>query len=178
MLCGVAVVFLLTCVTSIKVSASVPIALVFLCYLVFIPTALAILGLRGAMLGSIRGLRGIYAGSSSPIRVRARRIGVFVEEFNDGVAIERLGGMSQPPNHVGRTALIGLLLSVYFVRVVRHPSVRIALGMAMLVFVAAGVLAMSRTALLGAIICLVVLNLDCCSRAWALPPAGWPCWAV
>ncbi len=158
MLCGVAMVFLLTCVTSIKVSASVPIALVFLCYLVFIPTALAILGLRGAMLGAFVGCAAFTLGALA-LYVFVPRIGVFVEEFNDGVAIERLGGMSQP-NHVGRTALIGLLLSVYFVRVVRHPSVRIALGMAMLVFVAAGVLAMSRTALLGAIICLVVLNLD------------------
>ena len=87
------------------------------------------------------------------------RIGVFMEEFNDGVMIERLGGMSQP-NHVGRTALIGVLLTVYFMRVCPRWDVRAGLSLLLCIFAVAGLLAMSRTALLGVMICLVLLNLD------------------
>lgn len=157
-LCMVASIFALTCVTSIKPSASIPICLVFVAYLLFMPTALAVLGLRGTMASGLLGCAMFSLGSIF-LYFLVPRIGVFVEEFNDGVTIERMGGMSQP-NHVGRSAMIGLLLTAYFMRVYRKFEVRMLLSGLVCIFAVVGVLSMSRTALLGIVICLVILNLD------------------
>ena len=158
MLCAIAVIFLLSCATSIKVSASLPICLVFMAYLLFVPTAIGVLGFRNVMAAALLGCA-LFTMGALFLYVFVPRIGVFMEEFNDGVMIERLGGMSQP-NHVGRTALIGVLLTVYFMRVSSRWDLRAGLSLLLCVFAVAGLLAMSRTALLGVMICLVLLNLD------------------
>lgn len=158
MLCAVAIIFFGSCLTSIKPSASIPIALVFVAYLLFIPTALAILDFRSVMAAGLLGCA-VFACCSLFLYFFVPRIGVFVEEFFDGVTVDRLGGMSQP-NHVGRMALLGLLLTAYFLRVTRRPRILVALCILLGIFTAAGVLAMSRTALLGVAVCLVLLNLD------------------
>ncbi|MCC6509376.1 MAG: O-antigen ligase family protein [Pirellulaceae bacterium] len=154
-LCMIALIFLMTCLTSIT-SASLPIALVFIAYLLLIPTCLVVLDLRGSMAAVLAGCL-LFTCAALFLYYFVPRLGVFIEEFDDGVIIERLGGLSQP-NHTGRTALIGLLLTTYFVRL-RSLSWRVSLGLFTL-FLLAGVLAMSRTAMLGVAICLVVLNLD------------------
>lgn len=158
MLCTIALIFLLSCATSIKISASLPICVVFIAYLLFVPTAIGVLGFRNVMAAALIGCA-LFTMGALFLYVCVPRIGVFMEEFNDGVMIERLGGMSQP-NHVGRTALIGLLLTVYFLRVSSRWDVRGGLSLLLCIFAVAGLLAMSRTALLGVMICLVLLNLD------------------
>ncbi len=158
MLCAVASVFALTCLTSIKPSASIPICLVFIAYLLFIPTALAVLGLRGSMVSALLGCT-LFSLGAIFLYYCVPRIGVFAEDLDNGVIVERMGGMSQP-NHVGRTALIGLLLTTYFLRVVPKPQTRLWLSGLICIFTLVGLLAMSRTALLGVMICLVILNLD------------------
>ena len=158
MLCAVAVIFFLTSLTSIKVSASLPMCAVFIAYLMFIPTAMAVLDFRLTM-ASVLIACAVFTLGALFLYVFVPRFGVFVEEFYDGVTVERLGGMSQP-NHVGRVALMGLLLTIYYLRVSSTWSMRGALVMLLCIFLAAGVLAMSRTALLGMMICAVILNLD------------------
>ncbi len=158
MLCAVALVFLLTCATSIKISASLPICLVFMAYLLFVPTVLATLNFRQVMASALLGCAMFTLGAIF-LYFFIPRLGVFMEEFNDGVTIARMGGMSQP-NHVGRTALLGLLLCIYFMRVNQRFGTRARLLLLACMFSYAGILAMSRTALLGMVVCAVILNLD------------------
>ncbi|MGN6546293.1 MAG: O-antigen ligase family protein [Aureliella sp.] len=155
MLCAVAGIFLLTSVTSIS-GISLPLALVFLAYLIFVPTCLTVLGLRGVMASALGGVSLFIVGALL-LYVFMPAYGVYPEEFGDGIVVERLSGMSQP-NHTGRAAMLGLILAAYFFRLPSAPR-RLCLVLAAM-FVVAGILAMSRTALLAAAICLVILNLD------------------
>ncbi len=154
-LVAVAFIFLATCLTSVT-SASMPIAIVFTGYLLFIPTAIVLLELRGVMAATLIGSL-LFTLAALFLYVFVPRYGVFPEDMGDGVLIERLGGMSQP-NHTGRTAMLGLLIASYFLRQPRTSSW--LCWIAICIFSIAGALAMSRTALLGAIICLCLLNLD------------------
>lgn len=155
LLCAIAALFLLTSLTSIS-GISLPLALVFLAYLTFMPTCLSVLGLRATMASVLLGLLGFIVGALV-LYVFLPNYGVFPEEFGDGVVVERLGGMSQP-NHTGRAAMLGLLISAYFFRLPRAPR-WLCLALAGL-FVVAGLLAMSRTALLAGAVCLTIVNWD------------------
>lgn len=169
-LCAIAALFLLTSVTSIT-SGSLAIALVFLAYLLFTPTCLTVLGLRGTMASVLLALFA-FTVSALLLYVFMPNYGVFAEELGDGVVVERLGGMSQP-NHTGRSAMLGLLIAVYFVRLPSAPR-WLCWGLCG-VFLLAGLLAMSRTALVAGAVCLVIVNLD-----WVLTRAGvvWACLAA
>lgn len=151
----ISIIFLLTCITSVT-NASLPIALVFVAYLLFVPTALIVLELRGT-LGAVLVGACLFTIAALLLYVFAPRYGVFPEDMGDGVIIERLGGMSQP-NHTARTALLGLLLTAYFIRLRRRLTW--PYGLLFCLFSVAGTLAMSRTAVLATVICLGVLNLD------------------
>jgi O-antigen ligase len=154
-LCAIAAVFLLTCLTSVT-AASVPIALVFVAYVLFVPTCLTVLGLRGTLLSVLCGVF-LFTLGALFLYCFVPRYGVFPEDFGDGIIVNRLGGMSQP-NHTGRAAMFGLLITAYFFRLPAAPR-GICLSL-MAIFLTAGLLAMSRTALLGAVVCLGLLNLD------------------
>ena len=154
-LLAIACIFAMTCLTSVT-SSSVPIALVFWAYLLFVPTCLIVLGLRGTLLATLCGVL-LFTLGALFLYVFVPRFGVFPEDMGDGVLIERMGGMSQP-NHTGRSAMIGLLISGYFFRLARAPKTLCLMLMSL--FLLAGVLAMSRTALLAVFVCMIVLNLD------------------
>ncbi len=151
----VALLFLLSCITSV-VSGSFPIAVVFFSYLLFIPTALTVLGFRGALAAVLTGAFFFSLGAIF-LYVFVPRYGIFPEDLGDGVIVERLGGMSQP-NHTGRTAMLGLLIASFFIRFPRSP--RFILSISIVLFGVVGMLAMSRTALVAALICLAIVNLD------------------
>jgi len=113
LLWSVACLFFLTTPTAVTNSA-LAIALVFVCYLLFVPTCLVVLQVPGLMKAMFFGILA-YTSVSLLMYLFLPNYGVYLEELGEGILSARLGGMSQP-NQTGRMASIGLLLSTVFFR--------------------------------------------------------------
>ncbi len=157
-------VFLLTSVFAIDQVANVSRAasLIYLAYLLFVPTALLVIGLRGLVTALLIGMTvnmvvnwGLYWIVPS--------IGIFQEELTETVQVGRMGGLGHP-NAVGRIAALAGLLGLSMLRSRElAPTLPFRRTMLMLVIVLSAVTvvaAFSRTALLAGAVAALFLVAD------------------
>tara|TARA_R110002049_G_scaffold2750_8_gene22312 strand:+ start:271748 stop:273037 length:1290 start_codon:yes stop_codon:yes gene_type:complete len=143
-------------------------ALVNFGYLLFVPTALSVLGWRTMAKSILCGLA-VYVVAAWTIYLAIPEMGVFQEQLGDDTAIARMGGLGHP-NAVARIGVLTVLLSVSLMR--RNPiesnasrqrgSAIKSMGMYCLIALALGITAaaISRTAIAAGILALMFLLSD------------------
>ncbi len=148
----------LTCIGAMSgvSSAGIPTAVINYVNLVFVLTAITIIGLRVFSLGVILGVScavvyGLYLYYFVP------ELGTFTEPAEGGTYIIRMGGVGHP-NSVARSTMISTLLSIYLYRA-RELSLTFTMFF-LFVFVWVGCLTMSRTALIAGVVGGAVLFAD------------------
>lgn len=137
-------------------SSALPIVLINLSYLVFVPTCLAFMGVRRFIAVVLSGILCLMVFAWF-LYFAFPRYGVFPELLDDGLVVKRLGGIAHP-NSVGRLAVLGLIVVVYLRRDFGVYNVLSLMIVALLVSVIVG--AQSRTAVAGGLAAFVVLFHD------------------
>lgn len=124
-------------------------ALLHFGYVLFIPTALYVLGLRNVMIAILIGLVG-HVALAWFLYIFFPDIGVFQEELAQSTFVKRMGGLGHP-NGVGRNAVLMGLLSLVLYRGLdaktRAPGVRAVLIMLMVLTIPSVLSTFSRTAM-------------------------------
>lgn len=170
----IACIYCLAMLGSVRGVASnaFPCACIGIGYLFFTVTTLVVLGIKQFALAMLAGvfcyvLGGWYLYLFEP------DYGVFPELLAKGQYIYRMGGMAHP-NGFARSAVVGLLLSIYSFRNGKLPSFPLLVAL-LIFFGLAAYFAWSRTALFAAAVCVMVMLLDRLmqpSSIWLLAFAG------
>jgi O-antigen ligase len=128
-------------------------ALIFLAYLLFVPTALAVLGLRRIAVVSLVGLS-LNLILNWAVYLLLPEIGVFEESLAAGDFISRMGGLGHP-NAIARTGAISAVLSLALLKNPQQGPVtaggRLLLRAVLVLGALTIVAALSRTAMVAMI---------------------------
>ncbi len=159
-----AVVFVTTSVFAIAEVAMVcrVAAWIYIAYLLFIPTALVAMGIRGVVIASLIGMTanvilnwGVYLWIPS--------VGVFEEQFAGNTFIQRMGGLGHP-NSIGRMGALAGLLSLAMLRsralAPRLPGGTLVLLSIIALSIATSVATFSRTAIVAGLAAAIFLLFD------------------
>ncbi len=136
-------------------------------YLLFVPTALASLGLRRFMIACVIGLT-INLMINWGLYLLLPTVGVFEEDLGDHTLVNRMGGLGHP-NAIARTAVLAGLLSMAMLRSrgvglarsqSQRPLTRIVLMSILVVALITMVSAFSRTGLVAGVAAATLLMID------------------
>jgi exopolysaccharide production protein ExoQ len=152
-------IYLLAVVASISAVASnaLPCAVIGLGYVLFMATALDVLGIDKIAKAVLAGVL-CHTLLAWFLYLFIPSFGVFEELLDGGLIIYRMGGVNHP-NGVSRTAAIGLLLTVYLYRTNQLTNVVMILAF-ITIFVGAVYLARSRTVIVAITFAIGTMYLD------------------
>ncbi|MFK8113734.1 MAG: O-antigen ligase family protein [Rubripirellula sp.] len=159
-----AIVFVTTSVVALPEVANVcrAAALLYVGYLLFIPTALSVLGLRTIIIACLCGMI-VNLLACWGLFLFFPELGVFQEQLGNEVMSSRMGGLGHP-NAIGRIAVLTGLLGLAILRsrqlCPKWPGGRALLVGVMVLGLVSALATFSRTAIVAGVIAIVFLMLD------------------